>query len=245
MIMNTLFNNEEQQRIATSAKSIAKSINSNKSDDSSSTNSSAQSSTLSQLAMKRAAQIYQSENDPDQNSLEGINEEIKDVRNVVTNDDQSHASSLTDLTDNTKNQDYHNGDLQSDGSIGSSLSIKSLKESDFEELINGVEDEAEMEANLKLAYKLHQKRQDDKMAKYIEKAKQLKRQKQVLTKDTGSLVRGQQHSDEAGQNHTEAIDLTADKETEQASVNAQEDQNDGDDTEIPPSELTANTGELP
>ena len=215
----------EQDKLAEAAYSVARSIQSRSTHDESSSDSSSQSSTLSQLARKRAANIYVSEIDPDLNSIENEAEQQKDIRNVIA-DEQSAASSLTDLTNNTKNNIYHNGEEQSDGSVVSSLSIRSLKESDLEELVNSAESPEEAESTLLVAYKLHQKRQDKKIEKHLARIRERKQVQQ--SNQSTELVRGKQKENNENvdnQHGTETNPDTSKSEEEEVIQSNTEEQN--------------------
>ena len=207
---------DEQEDIEDKALSVAYSIRSTGTNDDSSGNSS-QKSTISQLAQKRAVNIFQAEKDQDMNSLGNESHQPKAIGNVIQHDDASQASTLTDITNNTANQRYYNESDQSVSSKGSSLSIKSLKLSDLNELITPDMTREEVENSISTAMALQYKRQKDRMFKYVEELEQKKRQMKLLEDNdqnevnsenqTNDMVRGTQkdgtpNSDETEENKT-------------------------------------------
>lgn len=164
-----------------------------------------QRSSLSQLAKKRAYKIYSAENVPDMDSLQGSQDPDKEVHKVVQNDDVSQASSITDITNNTYNCEYHNNTTVNDdeASNRSSLSINSLKESDLEEIITSDMSPEEIEQSVKTAMALQIKRQKEKALRFIDRAQEIRRKKCLLEEkptastnqtvdDSNDMVRGKQ-----------------------------------------------------
>ena len=204
----TIMQLNEQEELAEKAKSVAYSIRSSHSqasynDDDSDENS----STLSELAKRRAVRTMQAERDADMDSLEGVNDKQKVIHNVIQHDDVSHASSLTDITNNTLNKTYHNEESNSTISKVSTLSIKSLKESDLKEVITEDMTESEIEHNIQTFLAMQIRRSKQKAKGLIERAKQIKKEKELLQEDNNkenpsetlgestTLVRGKQKED--------------------------------------------------
>ena len=96
----------------------------------SASNSSAESPTLSQLAMKRAAEIAQGQADEDCNSVGMAGTKMNHIHQVFQHDDVSTTSSMTDITNNTANNTYHHtvNDNASVASYDTSLSLRSLND---------------------------------------------------------------------------------------------------------------------
>ena len=99
--------------------------------------------------------------------------------NVIQHDDISHASSLTDITDNTGNRKYFNKS-ESVVSKGSTLSITSLKESDLNEVITEDMSPEEIESSIQTLVQLQINQSKARARGLIEKAQQLQKQKQLL-----------------------------------------------------------------
>ena len=121
------------------------------------------------LKRQQAAQFIQAARDDDLNSIEGPNEELKQIRNVVQSN-FSDPSSLTDLSDNTDNQDYFNATAVDDasGKTGlSTTSLKSLKLSDLEEVITPNMSPEEMKQQLDVVLKMRQKREREKADRFL------------------------------------------------------------------------------
>ena len=211
---------DQEEELADNALSVAYSIKSGNANDGNEEEDS-QESTLSQLAKKRAATIYRAEQDEDLDSLDVDNENGKQVNQVLPTDDVSHASSLTDLTDNTKNLAYYKTQSSDETvqSYSSSLSIKSLKESDLSEIITADMSPAEIEQSIHAAVQMQIKRTKEKAKLFVERAQQIQKQKELL---------GQNEYD---QSHLESTPLTTDKirgdqkETEQQPSNSDDVQN--------------------
>ena len=177
---------DNDENIEDAALSVAYSIRSGgKNADDKVDDDKSEGSTFSELAKKRAATIYQAEQDNDLDSLDRDSAVEKNVRKVVQDDNISHASSLTDLTDNTRNQTYHNpsgGD--STGSVGSSLSIKSLKIADLQNIITADMTPEEINQSITTAVQLSIKRTKERALKVIENAQQIQKQKSLLVEQT-------------------------------------------------------------
>ena len=115
------------EETASNALSIAMSIQSASSMSNSLVSSA--STTLSQLELRRANEIVQGQMDPDQNSLGNADGAMTNVQQVFHNDEMSTTSSMTDITDNTANNAYHNlvnEDTTSVASNDTSLTLNSL-----------------------------------------------------------------------------------------------------------------------
>ena len=179
---------DEQDNLTEKARSVAYSIKSyssfmNDDDD----DDDSQISTISELARRKAAKMVRAERDYELDSVVDANDKNKEVHNILRKDNLSHASSLTDITNNTNNKIYYTGvDNASTGSIGSSLSIKSLKESDLQDVITEDMTTEEIESNIQHLVLLQNKRNKERALGLIEKAKQLQQQK-LLLQDNNSL----------------------------------------------------------
>ena len=159
---------------ATSALSIAQSI---QSASSMSSSSSALLASLSQLALERAAEVVQGQQDPDYNSICHSNRSSNDVHQVVPNDNQAITTSMTDITNNTVNREYHY-EFKEDASVTScdtSLTLQSFNNAELNKVINTSMSTEEMEAVLSNAIKENIRKNQRKANMFL--AKVLKEQR--------------------------------------------------------------------
>ena len=84
-----------------------------------------------------ASKMVQKEMDPDLDSMPSVSGKTRKINNLFDTDMASVSSSVTDLTDNTLNQAYHNDDNSIDSnasSLVSDTSINSLQDTDIKDM---------------------------------------------------------------------------------------------------------------
>ena len=125
---------------------------------------SAASTSLTQLEMRRANEIVQGQLDPDQNSLGSNNRNMSNVQQVFHNDNISTTSSMTDVTNNTANNAYHHtlNDATSVTSYDTSLTMRSLDETQLMRYIDPNMSTEEMESSINKALKDNQRKNQRK-----------------------------------------------------------------------------------
>ena len=101
-------------------------VDSGENSSSSSDLSNTEESTHTNLFKQQAANTIRAQFDPDLDSLPEIGTKQKDINNVVQLDNMSVASSITDVTNNTANGNYHHLET-TDKTIGSRGSASSLE----------------------------------------------------------------------------------------------------------------------
>ena len=69
-------------------------------------NDESQISTIFELARMKAAKMARAEKDYELDSIADENEKKIEVYNILCNNNSSHTSSLTDITNNTMNKKY-------------------------------------------------------------------------------------------------------------------------------------------
>ena len=164
---------------AHNALSIAQSIQSASS--MSSSGGSAPSLSLSQLAMQREAELARGQMDDDYNSVNLADGQLQNVNQVFHSDDVSNTSSMTDITDNTANKDYHHNvnDSASVTSHDTSFTLKSLGEEKLSKLLSKKMSTEEMEAAVSQALKDTQRKNQRKANMLLAKILQDQRKDEV------------------------------------------------------------------
>ena len=174
---------------ATEALSIARSIQSASSMSGSNTNS--QSTSLTRLAAQRATELGQAQIDDEMNSLGNADNGVSNVGQVFHNDNVSITSDMTDITDNTVNNSYHNT-LNDDGSVASyntSFTLKSLGEEELTKLIRSNMSTQEMEKAIQQAYRDNERKNKRKTNMFLANMLREKRtndQQSASNSDAGS-----------------------------------------------------------